>query len=100
MVSGNKVVKELHGDNYLKILNKFLGQYGHGINHLDSFKIWEVDVGKKLVGNGPRLLESLIECILEGCPGPILLQCMEYKNRPEFLISKVSQYYNYVVWHG
>ncbi|KAF3963783.1 hypothetical protein CMV_011857 [Castanea mollissima] len=36
----------LHGDNYLKILNKFLGQYGHGINHLDSFKIWEVDVAK------------------------------------------------------
>ncbi|KAF3950712.1 hypothetical protein CMV_023568 [Castanea mollissima] len=55
---------------------------------------------QKLVGNGPRLLESLIECILEGCSGPILLQCMEYKNRPEFLISKVSQYYNYVVWHG
>ncbi|KAF3976007.1 hypothetical protein CMV_000754 [Castanea mollissima] len=36
----------LHGDNYLKILNKFLGQYGHGINHLDSFKIWEVDAAK------------------------------------------------------
>nr|POE95116.1 hypothetical protein CFP56_15176 [Quercus suber] len=32
--------------NYLKILNKFLGQYGHGINHLDSFKIWEVDAAK------------------------------------------------------
>ncbi|KAF3950713.1 hypothetical protein CMV_023569 [Castanea mollissima] len=46
LVSGNKVVKELHGDNYLKILNKFLGQYGHGINHLDSFKIWEVDAAK------------------------------------------------------
>nr|POE95118.1 hypothetical protein CFP56_15178 [Quercus suber] len=30
----------------MKNLNKFLGQYGHGINHLDSFKIWEVDAAK------------------------------------------------------
>nr|POE95104.1 hypothetical protein CFP56_15165 [Quercus suber] len=35
--------------NYLKNLNKFLGQYGHGINHLDSFKIWEVDAAKTIV---------------------------------------------------
>nr|POE95100.1 hypothetical protein CFP56_15160 [Quercus suber] len=51
-------------------------------HHLGSDFIFR----QKLVGNG--------------CSRPILLQCMEYKNRPEFVISKVSRYSNYVVWHG
>ncbi|KAM4082468.1 hypothetical protein ACJW30_11G176300 [Castanea mollissima] len=50
----------LHGDNYLKILNKFLGQYGHGINHLDSFKIWEVDAAKaKYTREGSTQFQAL-----------------------------------------
>nr|POE95117.1 disease resistance protein rpp5 [Quercus suber] len=93
--------------NYLKNLNKFLGQYGHGINHLDSFKIWEVDAAKrslfgnhhlgrgfifrqKLVGNGPRLLESLIECISEGSSGPVLLQTIVCDLQSESILQLCS----------